>query len=564
MAASENPPIPLHRAWAAHLAPLGLVALDSQGRILYANTRAAELLGVADPEELTGVDARSFHPVPEVALATLHDQMEATGPALQGATLELRRPDGSPLAVRIHATLLSEAPGGAAVVAALEDVGRQQAVEEGASRSRTMAAVGRLAGGMAHHFNNLLGSILANASLVTDTLPGDASAREELAQIAAAARRASEIADLLLIVSGKEVAPRDEVNLASWVYAAAGPLRERLPEDVELVVRAEAGPLPVRVDPARLTQAVQHLVTNAEEALAGGGTILVEAGTVDLAGAEGEPAFVPPAPAGRYVRLDVGDDGLGMNQDTLARVLEPFFSTRRDREGAGLGLPLVYGIVARAGGHLSVESAPVVGTRVRLLFPFARMAASLPDAETPLAAEGWDGAEAAHEDAPTAPFADAPPPPVSRPQPAPLFGGDGSARPHATSRSAAAGDPPVLVVDDEESIRAVMAKVLERAGHRVLTAVNGRDAQRVFQEQGGHLSLLVTDVMMPELNGVELAAWVRERVPGLPVLLVSGFAESPLVQGWVDREPEAFLAKPFEPLDLLDRVRTILGAAVQG
>jgi signal transduction histidine kinase/CheY-like chemotaxis protein len=593
--------------------------------VLYANGAAARILGAPGPSAVLGRDARDFHPVPDVALATAHDHMVEG--RIRGMEVTLRRLDGSEVRVRVHCDLLEGGPAGASLAVTLEDVGEARLHAERDAQGRTMTAVGRLAGGMAHHFNNLLASIRANTALVREAASTDGSGdglgsvREELGQIEAAARRASDIADLLLLVSGRRIEERSEVNAASWVYAAAGQLRERLPADVELVVRAEGGPLPIHVNETRLLQAVANLVRNAEEALTAGGRLFLESREVVLSGGPGEPAFVPPAPPGRYVSLEVGDTGLGMNADTLSRVLEPFFSTRRDREGAGLGLTMVYGIVAQMGGHFLIESAPLVGTRVQLLFPAGGVPYGAGDGADPdplLVLDGWGGddgeASRAGVAATDGPGAGVPGregraagvpgtaleprlPPNPRgpaiPPGAPAFPGAGPAArggragPGRTSRSASApdtrpstpqdtvagGEGPgvsaevaapgddlqpeydlVLVADDEESVRRVMEKILVRAGYRVVTAGNGREAQRVFRETESELALMVTDIMMPEMNGIELARWARGRIPDLPILLVSGFAESPLVQDWVDHEPGTFLAKPFEPQDFLSWV----------
>lgn len=550
--------IPLPRVWAADRAPLGIVALGRRGHVLYVNAAAARILGGTSTEQVLGRDARDFHDVPELAWAAAHDHRE--GAHVRELELTLRRLDGTPVEVRIHADLLDDGPAGIAAVATLEDVGHARARAEGASRGRTMAAVGRLAGGVAHHFNNLLASILANVSLLDDVVrTGDGldpgTAAEELAQIAASARRASEIADLLLVVSGRELGERVALDASSWIYAAAGRLRGRLPGDVELVVQAEGRDLRFRASEERLAQALDQLVRNAEEALNAGGRIALDAGELTLTGRAGEPAFTPPALPGAYVRISVEDDGLGMNADTRARALEPFFSTRRDREGAGLGLALVYGIVVQMGGHLLVESQPVLGTRVVLIFPAE---GATDDSEAGTGARHLleavrSPAPASTRDGPPAPDAgaDVRPLPDSGTPSLPAAGSVLDADSLPIPDSAPVPYDLVLVADDDEAVRNVMRKILVRAGYRVVTAVNGRDAQRVFLEHRDELALVVTDIMMPELNGVELGRWAREQIPDLPVLLVSGFAESPLAQDWIDHQPDGFLGKPFEPADFL-------------
>ena len=555
MATSNTPLLPLSRGWAADASPLGIVALSREGRILYANPAMDALLGF-DRGELTGHDAAEFHPIPELALSLARDRR--TGDRIQGLELGLVSIGGRDVSVRVTATLLDEGPAGAAVVATVEDISTLRIRESSESQARTMSAVGRLAGGMAHHFNNLLASILGQVDLLGAVVGPDAEGRPELDSIAVAARRAKEIADLLLIVSGKEVGSRERVELGGWIYEAAGRFRPGLPGDVELVVRAEAGEHGVHMDRDRLSQVLAGLVSNAEEALPGGGTIALEVGRWRPEVSGDAHLFSPPPGPVPYVCITVADDGMGMNEETLSRALEPFFSTKRDREGAGLGLATIYGIVAQSGGHVAIESAPVIGTRVRILLP--EFGSAAPPRESPsLMAEGWGRPAGVERRAPESPAAPPRAPAASFRPPetaAPPRPDETSTSPPEVDRDPVADGPDgVLVVDDEDTIREVMSKILRRAGFQVWCAVDGRDAQRVFQTERERIGMVVTDVMMPRMNGVELLEWLARESPGTATLMVSGFAGSPLVQQWVDHDPSSFLAKPFEAPDFLARVK---------
>ncbi len=585
MSNPSSTPVPLSRGWAADASPQGLVALDRGGRILYANPAMERMLG-APAGGLIGVEATLFHAIPELALSLARDHRIDDG--VQGLEAAPTARDEREASVRSPAALLEDGPAGAAVVATVEDITRLRARESSESQARTMDAVGRLAGGMAHHFNNLLASILGHVTLLEPSVQDDAEASGELSHIAVAARRAREIADLLLIVSGKEVGSRERVDLGSWIYEGAAKIRPTLPLDVELQVRSAAGTHLVWMDWGRLEQILVALVSNANEALADGGSIVLEVGRFDGERASDGHLFSPPVSAGSWVCLTVADDGMGMNDETLSRALEPFFSTKRDREGAGLGLATIYGIVAQSGGHVSIESQPVVGTRVRVLLPeFGTRQAGSGEGPS-LMAEGWvdppevsaNGAvSAATMGAVSAPTSDGvtPPPmdetPASTSSRASTTPSTGSTAPSTGSTTPSTGSPAsptgsrshpaapippgtgILVVDDEDTIRVVMEKILRRAGWQVFSAEDGREAQAVFQTHRERIQMVVTDVMMPRMNGVELLEWLAETAPGLATLMVSGFAGSPLVQQWVDRDPTSFLPKPFEAPEFMARVQ---------
>ncbi len=548
---------PLSRGWAADASPAGLAALSADGVVLYANPAMERMLGAAEGQ-LVGLDAAALHTIPELALAMARDRR--SGDLIQGLELALTGLDGREVSVRIAASILEDGPAGAALVATVEDITTLRARESSEHQARTMDAVGRLAGGMAHHFNNLLASILGQVSLLKTSLNGEVDLIADVEAIGTAAGRAREIADLLLIVSGKEVGNRQRLDLSDWIYRTAAELQRQLPNDVELVVRAQSGSHEVRMDAGRLQQIMVGLVQNANEALPGGGTIVLEVGPYSSQNGDEAHLFSPPLIRGDYACITLADNGMGMNEETLARALEPFFSTRRDREGAGLGLATIYGITVQSGGHLSIESAPVVGTRVRILLPLINgqneaAIPAVPEAAS-LLAEGWSH-------------------PVTLPGAAESGQGQEAVRPGAPARvevargrgDSATGDPSappsltILVADDEETIRQVMVKILSRAGFNVLTAVDGRDARRILQERMDEISMLVTDVMMPFMNGVELVEWLRTQTPEMPHLMVSGFAGSPLVQKWVDQDPNGFMAKPFDAPEFLARVQDRLTPA---
>ncbi len=490
--------------------PLGLGSALTDGTVVEANDALARLLGLPDASHLLGTSLAHFHRFPELAADVIAERLEEG--AVEGLELDARRADGEPITVRIHAWAEERAGEAPLVHFSMEDVTELSEERQLLSHGLKMEAVVRFAAGVAHEYNNLLTTIIGEARQLLDDHPESSEARE----VIRTARRAAEITRRLLVFSTSEVARNTVVNANEVVRAVAEAVREEVGDDVEVVVRTEE-PLPtVFTDPAHLRQCLDALVGNALDAMPGGGRLVFETSIMDAPLDTEGLDFDRPVPPGRYVSVAVGDNGIGMNQETRRRIFDPFFTTKPLGGGAGLGLTTVYGHVLRAGGHVSVISAPAHGTVVRILLPM-------------------------HGAAPTAPPRDTSPQALAVPD-----------------------TGTVLVVDDEPSLVRIMTRVLERFGYDVLTARDGHEAQAVVAEHDGPLDLLVTDVMMPHMRGTELAAWFRSARPDAAVLLVSGYTDSSEVQEWVDADPDVFLAKPFEPEEFLEAVRKRLAARGDG
>jgi CheY-like chemotaxis protein len=297
------------------------------------------------------------------------------------------------------------------------------------------------------------------------------------------------------------------VDLAEFLRSLGGALAGLLPDDVELLWRTEADTGHVRIVPRHLEHIVANLVTNARDAMPAGGRVVVETGRVVAPADTDGMDYHPPVAPGAYASFAVGDAGIGMNRETRRRIFDPFFTTKPIGDGAGLGLTTVYAMVQRARGHISVMSAPAYGTVARVLLPVCAPEDQAPSQEPP-------------------------------------------ARNVTAHRVAT-----VLVVDDDDAVRGVMARYLRKAGFEVLEASDGLVAQRLVRRYRGVIDLLVTDVMMPRMKGTELAAWMARERPDAGLMLVSGYMDSEKIQEWVDEDPGVFLAKPFEPDELLERVR---------
>jgi hypothetical protein len=377
------------------------------------------------------------------------------------------------------------------------------------AQSRRLESLGQLAGGVAHDFNNLLGVILNYADFVADELEDGTTTHTDVVEIRKAAERATELTRQLLIFSRREVIKPAPVDLNGVVNDIERLLRRTLGEHIELVVRLSDDVPTVLADPGQVEQVLVNLAVNARDAMPDGGRLVIETRVVEL-----DRDFLqehPDASPGRYVRVTIEDSGSGMDPDVAARAFEPFFSTKRKGEGTGLGLATVYGIVTAAGGLISVYSEPGEGTVLRVHLP------AVDSAATP--APGQQAVE---------------------------FTGRGES---------------VLLVEDEDAVRALAKRILTEGGYRVSALSQGKDAVPLLEDPNREFDLLISDVVMPGMRGVELARRARELRPGLPVLMMSGYT-TPLEDE--DRKAMAeapLLEKPFSRRDLLGEVRELLDDA---
>ncbi len=387
------------------------------------------------------------------------------------------------------------------------------------SNSKSLESLGRLAGGVAHDFNNLLTVILGTTDLVIATSHLDERARNHLQSVQAAALRAAELTGQLLAFGRKQVL-EPTVFCPNTSLVHLGPLFERLiPETIELRMDAATELGFARIDPARLEQVLVNLVTNACDAMPSGGTLTLETRNRDVDGVRVVATSGEVVPAGQYVCIDVADTGSGMDQATMAQIFEPFFTTKAMGKGTGLGLATVFGIVRQSGGYIRVHSRVGAGTRFELLFP--RVSGRVERSE----ARGEKNANA----------------------PA------GALSPLA-----------VLLVEDDSSVRASVRAMLETLGHRVVEAGNGQDAWLLIERRDIAFDLLLTDVVMPNRNGLELASELRARQSNAKVLFMTGYGQGAFNNR--DGSPEvllddgsAYLPKPFTTHSLAGKLAELFG-----
>jgi len=393
--------------------------------------------------------------------------------------------------------------------------------EEQLRQAQKMDAVGKLAGGIAHDFNNLLMVIRGDSDLMLRRLPAGHSLRQNAEGIREAADQAATLTRQLLAFSRKQVVAPRLVALNSIVASVHAMLQRLLGETINLVTVTAPDLGWVTADPGQMEQMILNLCVNARDAMPDGGRLTVRTDNVDLDEA-GAQAWSDARP-GPYVMLEVSDTGAGMDEETRSHLFEPFFTTKEQGKGTGLGLSTVYGIVKQSGGHISVESAVGRGSTFRIYLP--RVAA---------------------------PAAVAAPEPRRAPEPA-------AARRSAPSESLAPGHgETILLVEDAQRVRAVVREILEMSGYTVLEARHGAEAVEIANRHAGPVHLLVTDVVMPQMSGRELAQRLATLRPDLKVLYMSGYTDDAIVRHGVLASGIAFLSKPFTPDALALKVRELL------
>lgn len=379
--------------------------------------------------------------------------------------------------------------------------------EEQLRRAQKMEAVGQLAAGVAHNFNNLLQVTMGYTDVLLDgRLEGDQD-RAAVDEIRRATERGAVLTRQLMAFGRRHEAQSVRVDLEATLGALRDMLTRVIREDIELTMSLDSGGAAVQIDPSDLEQIVFNLVINARDALPSGGTIRLELTRVTVDGAN-HPADYPVG-SGDYARICIGDDGVGMSADVQAHLFEPFFTTKEVGEGTGLGLAFVHGVARHAGGFVTVESAPGKGTKVSVSLPIAAGGR----AESPAA-------------------------------PAPA--------PRRAVRAAT-----VLLVEDEGAVRATTERILIRAGYHVLSAANATEASAIFDRAPAAVDLLITDVVMPGMHGPELAARLAAIRPNLPVIFVSGYSDQMPALPVVSSRA-AFVAKPFTISALVDAVEGLL------
>ena len=487
--------------------------IDGENRYKYVSPNVRAVLGY-HPDELRGKSPFDFlHPDDMRAALSCVEQASVAPGEVSFARVRFRHNDGTWrwIDASVRNLLHDEIVRG--LVLNWHDVTERYQAEQALRQSeeklrqaQKIEAIGRLAGGIAHDFNNLLTAILTTAQLAAMDVPEGSALRNDLGEIRQAAERAAGLTRQLLAFSRRQVLRPRTVDVAVVVTDLEKMLVRLIGEDIELTAITEPN-CNVRADPGQLEQVIMNLALNARDAMPRGGRLTLRTGKVDLDVEDGRRMFGCPVARGSYVRLQVEDTGLGMDESTLQHIFEPFFTTKEMGKGTGLGLATVYGIVKQSGGYIRATSHVGAGSTFEIFLPE------------------------------TSEMADAP---VQRP-PAIGTGKKGET---------------VLLVEDEELVRIAARKALLHSGFHVLEANNGVHALKIYGLT--RIDLVITDLVMPEMGGRELATKLRQHNPEVKVLFTSGYTDDPTIRGGETARGIAFLPKPFTPESLGQKAREVL------
>jgi len=489
-----------------------LLLTDGEGRVTYVAPSSERHLGWK-PDEMLGQSFFDFlHPDDrELAGIRLSETLERPGETVS-AELRFRHADGAWRIMEGFGVNRLNDPSVGAIILNARDITERRKLEEQLRQAQKMEAVGQLAGGVAHDFNNLLTAILGYCNLMIEDIPKEDPLRQDLEEIKSAGERAAALTRQLLAFSRRQMLQPQVVDINTLVRQLEKLLRRLISEDVELVT-ALAPSLPaVKVDPASIEQVLVNLAVNARDAMPRGGRLTIETATVEL-----DSTYTvthPSVEPGRYVMIGVSDTGEGMDAPTRERIFEPFFTTKEQGKGSGLGLATVYGIVKQSGGSIWVYSEPGKGTSFKVYLP--------PSESGVPARTSGTGADAARK-----------------------------------------GWETVLLVEDEDAVRALAREVLRRHGYVVIEARHGLDALRLAERHPDTIHLMVTDIVMPHMSGRELADRLAEVRPKMKVLFMSGYTDHAAMHRHLT-PGSAFLQKPFTPETFARKVRSMLDEQPDG
>jgi len=487
--------------------PLAVIEWDTQLRITEWSPSAERVFGYSRQEAI-GRDSSLLVP------PALREHVDGIGRQLltqKGGTRSTNdnlTKDGRTISCEWYNTPLVDESGQVLGVATLvQDVTERVALEERLRQSQKMEAVGRLAGGVAHDFNNLLTVIMGYSQILTDGLPGASRLKDATTQIRSAADRAAGITRQLLAFSRKQVLSPRVIDLNDVMLNLDTMLRRLIGEDVEVLTVPGRDLGAVRADPGQIEQVIMNLALNARDAMPNGGKLTLETENMELDASYASEH--EPLQPGRYVMLAVSDTGTGMSPDTQAHIFEPFFTTKEVGKGTGLGLSMVYGIVKQSGGYIWVYSEPGRGTSFKIYLPRVDQLAEAIALEK---------------------------------------------RPASVRR----GTETILLVEDDAQLRALTSSVLIHCGYKVLSAAGTEEGLALCRENHRDIHLLVTDVIMPGMNGRQLAEQVKQISPSTKILYVSGYTSNAIVHYGVLDPGLRFLPKPFSLAALVAKVREVL------
>jgi PAS domain S-box-containing protein len=488
--------------------PLGVYRSTPDGRVLMANPALLRMLGYDSWQELASRNLEGEAFEAGYPRSAFREQIEREGEA-RGLEAGWKGRDGSVVFVRESARAFRADDGRVLYYDCIvEDVTERRRLEEQLRQAQKMEAVGRLAGGVAHDFNNLLTIIIGYSDRLSEKLSACDGMRRPLEEIKKAADRAASLTRQLLAFSRKQMLQPQLLDLNSLLTNVDEMLRRMIGEDIELVTHVPSGLGRVKADRGQIEQVIMNLAVNARDAMPQGGQLTLEAANVELDSsyASSHESVLP----GHYVMIAMSDTGIGMDAETQAHIFEPFFTTKGQGKGTGLGLATTYGIVRQSEGHIWVHSEPGKGTTFKVYLPRIDQAVEV------------------------------------------------IAPPNVPADELSRGCETILLVEDEEAVCSLIRGVLESRGYEVLEAKGAHEALEIGERRKKHINLLLTDVVMPQMSGRELAEHLAPLRPETKVLYMSGYTDHAVVQhGRLDPGTN-FLQKPFTPDGLARKVREVL------
>ena len=491
-----------------------ITVVDAQGIIRYQSGSTERLFGYPAETHIGEALTARLHPQDAAAAIALLEQARAGACPAPAMRLRVGHRDGSWIPIETVATNMLADPAVEGIVLNSRDVSERVGLEAQLLHAQKMDAVGRLAGGIAHDFNNLLTAIRMTATLVVDELPNGSPLAAELHEIERSVDRGSSLTRQLLAFSKRELLQPALVDPAEVIAGIEPMLRRLIATEVVVEVDAPRQQWRVLADPGQLEQVVLNLALNARDAMPESGRLFIGVGatTIDVATARGNPGLLP----GDYVTVTVRDSGTGMSAEVQAHLFEPFFTTKEVGKGTGLGLSTVYAIVQQCGGTIAVDSALGDGSTFTVYLPRAVTAAAA---------------------SPTT----------------------------ALASVKDVGRETILVVDDEETVRMAVRRILQKSGYRVVVAATGVEALEHLGADGSQVALVLTDMVMPEMGGRELVERVTSGYPGIRVLCMSGYTDDPTLRLGQLAGEHGFIAKPFTVAELTAAIRRVLdGAGADG
>jgi PAS domain S-box-containing protein len=487
-----------------------VIVADPAGRITFLNPVAetltgwprADARGKPSAEIVKLMTERSREPVENPIVRALRERILIGG---HEPSILVSR-SGSEVPVEHSASPVRDDSGelqGAVLV--FRDISKRLQLEQQATHASKMEAVGRLAGGVAGDFNNVLTVVTGYAELLRTEIPATNPMRRFVDEIIYAGERAAALTRHMLAFSRGATAQARVLDLNTVISNMEPMLRRLLGGNIELIQLTTPGIGRIKADPAQIEQVIVNLATNSRDAMPSGGKLILETANVDVEEAAGKNMGVKPGP---YVMLAISDTGIGMDNETRSRLFEPFFTTKAPGNGSGLGLATAYGAIKQADGYVTVYSQPNCGTIFEIYLPRVKD-------------------------------------PVAEP----------------ARKALSKGSETILLVDDEDGVRKLVFAVLKSHGYDVMEASNGVAALAAYEKNGHKVDMVLTDVVMPQMSGFELGKQLGERAPGLKILYMSGFRDN-AIGGAAGDAPRAFLHKPFTPDVLLSKVREVLDGGV--